>query len=243
MINANLAAINILSLPHSRKPGEILLYKVRGETIIHCCDGPHLIKVVRNNLQVKDLIHHLPDDWRDTDFSNVDLSTIKTNRTMRLASWDDVSNFYEQNKKALVNLIPKIVDEHIYTDKLKMKVSYATQVLSQTFGNAMLSYSKEKHLPYSSTGQILLFWNDVFDSINGHGIGTDLKSGVTSSSTHNNFWNYALMMISKMQFVDRDTGKVNNRSNVLHNFRSTIEGYKELTRLDLYQLYLNIKYF
>lgn len=232
----NLAAINALSLPlrRLRKPGEISLYEVRGETIIHCCDGPHLIKVVRNNFQVKDLIHHLPDDWRNTDFSNVDLSTIKIHERMRLASWIDVYNFYEDNKKASVNLIPKIVDEHITTVGMKMKVSYATQVFSQTFGKAMLSYSKEKNLPYSGTGQILLFWNDVFDSINCHGIGTDLKSGVTATSIHKNFWDYALIMISKMQFVDKDTGKVNNRSNILYNFRSTIEGYKELSRLDLY---------
>lgn len=232
----NLAAINILCGPLSkaRKPGAILSYNLRGERIIHCCDGPHLIKVVRNNFQTKDLLHYLPDEWRKIDFFNVDLSTMKINPRIRLASWDDVSNFYEQNKRASVNLIPKIVDEHIFTKKMKMKVSYATQVLSQTFGESMLSYSKQKNLPLSSTGQILLFFNDVFDSINGHGIGTNLKSAVTATSIHKYFWDYALLMMSKMQFVDKETGKVNNRSNVLNNFRSTIEGYKELSRFSFY---------
>lgn len=232
----NLAAIDDLSGPLSkaRKPGEILVYYVRGERIIHCCDGPHLIKVVRNNLQTKDLIHYLPDNWRKIDFATVDLSKVKISPRIRLASWDDVSNFYEENKKASVNLIPKIIDEHIFTQKMKMKVSYATQVLSQTFGESMISYAKQKNLPLSSTGQILLFFNDAFDSLNGHGIGTDLKSAVTATSIHKHFWDYALLMMSKMQFVDKDTGKVNNRSNVLKNFRSTIEGYKELSRFNFY---------
>lgn len=236
MINTNMAAVDILSLSlcQPKKPGRILVYKIRGQKIIHCCDGPHLIKVVRNNFQTKDLVHHLPDDWRQINFATVDLSSVEINQRLRLASWDDVSSFYEQNKLVAVSPIPNIVDEHIYTNAMKMKVSYATQVLSQTFGNAMLSYSEEKNLALSSTAQVLLFFNDVFDSINGHGVGTNLKSAVTTNSIHIKFWDYALVMLSKMQFVDKDTGKANNRSNILHNFRSTIEGYKELSRLDIY---------
>lgn len=118
-----------------------------------------------------------------------------------------------------------------------MKVSVATQVLSETFGKVMLNYSEKTLLPRDCTGtaQVILFFNDLFDSLNGGGPPQDqsLKGSINQNSIHFAYWNYAIEMLSNMNFIDKETGKVSNRSNVIFRFISTIRGFIEITKLCL----------
>lgn len=233
----NAGAVNLLAYPNLRKVqqnGQLFSYIVEGNAIIHCFDPPHILKVIRNNLISKDLKHFVSDVW---DYNSVNNTQVKNKAS--LASWDDVKKFHSINVCNTTRLLRKITDEHIDPKRLKMKVYVAAQIFSNTFGNIMMYCSKQKQLPrdMSGTAHILIFFNNLFDSLNGAG-----KTNVNplrSSINMNNykkcleFWNYANSMLEKMNFIEKGTGKINNNSSVLKKTISTIKGYIELTKLCL----------
>lgn len=55
----------------------------------------------------------------------------------RVASWDDVTEFYKCIQCGFNPLLAKITDEHIEPKKRKMEVIVALQVFSRTFGTTM----------------------------------------------------------------------------------------------------------
>lgn len=229
-VQINESAIHMLmDRDFKRHPGCLLQYKVDGRTIIHCYDGPHIIKVVRNNFEVKDIKHNINERWS--------VSNSQTFGGEQTASWDDVRCLFDHDRQGCHRMLPKITEEHMKPTKLKMKVSVATQVFSQTYGTVMLECADKQRIPAKSkaTGQLLLFFNDFFDSINGGGPAQEgsLKGSITEDSIHFVFWEYALTVLSKMHFIDKATGKVNSRSTVLNKMESTIKGYQEITRICL----------
>lgn len=234
----NAAAVNLLVYPNLRKVtqiGQLFSYKVQGNTIIHCFDPPHIIKVLRNNLYSKDLKHFVSDVW---DYSSLNETQVVENDA-KYASWDDIRDFYNINISSTARLLPKITAEHIDPKQKKMKVSTAAQVFSNTFGNIMLYCSKHKQLPrdFSGTGHILVFFNHLFDSLNGGGKSSlnPLRSAINMQNKEKQFifWEYAIAMLEKMDFVNKGTGRVNNNSSVLKKTISTVKGFMELTKLCL----------
>lgn len=228
----------------SSKTG-VLSYRIGAATIIHCYDPPHLIKGIRNNLMTKYLKHGITKRWNisETGFNkNIQM-------TERCASWDDVKHLYDWSNGSSMKLLPKITPEHIKPEKSKMRVSVATQVFSATCGNMLLKYSNDTDLPlsYDDTAEVLLFFNDVFDSINGSCLYGDneLKGPVTEKSVHFAFWNYALAMLSTMKFLNKETGVVTNRSPVIRSFQSTILGYMEISKqcLNLNMTKISLRYY
>lgn len=123
-------------------------YKFQSKTIIHCYDNPHLLKVIRNNLLTKDLHHSIVNRWTVTN------SIVESTNT-QVASWIDVERLYQVGGHSL----DKITDEHIKPDKLKMKVSVATQIFSKTYGELMQLCAEKGHMPATANGtaQILFF--------------------------------------------------------------------------------------
>lgn len=235
-MQSNVSAVNRLVQPHNVAPrkqdGLIIRYKIRDTEIIHCYDLPHLLKVIRNNLMTKDLEHSISKRWNISDFD-----AIYDDDIIYTADWNDIADVYDLDLKGSQRLLRKITNEHINPNRLKMKVCVAGQVFSQSFANVMLHYSEEGYNPKDcfGTAQALFFFNDLFDSLNGSGDGQQdtLFGSVNEKSIHFVYWEYALKMLSKMTFVNRETGCPNNRSSVLLKFMSTIRGYIELTRICL----------
>lgn len=164
----------------------------------------------------------------------------QANNDIKNASWDDVRDFYTITVSSATCLLRKITAEHIDPKNLKMKVYVAAQVFSNTFGNIMLYCSEHSQLPrnFSGTGHILLFINNLFDSLNGGETKTKINPLRSPINMKNKeaifgFWKYAISMIEKMNFVDKTTGKVNNNSSVLKKTISTIRGFMKLTELCL----------
>lgn len=209
----------------SKITGRLLSYRVREHTIIHCYDPPHLIKGIRNNLMTKKLTHHITKRW------NIDQSTHKDRR---MASWKHIREAYTFARKSSTKLLPNITPEHMDPKKSKMKVDVAAQIFSETFGNMMLQYSNNRALPkrFVDTAEILLFFNDLFDSCNGASSSgnNELKAAVKEKSIHFSFWTYALSMLSKMDFLDPKTGKPTRKTRVIQHFQSTILGYIEVCK-------------
>lgn len=90
-------------------------------------------KGIRNNLLTKDLLIN----------KNV-------KNSQQFASWDDIVTIYEMDKYSFFRQrqMPKLTDKHIVPNLIpKMKVKYATQVLSHTVANFMdivLTFNKGK---------------------------------------------------------------------------------------------------
>lgn len=121
-----------------------------------------------------------------------------------------------------------------------MKVFVAAQVFSNTFGNIMLYCSENNQLPrdFSGTRNMLVFINNLFDSLNGGETKTKinpLRSPIDMKNKEKifGFWEYAISMLDKMNFVDKTTGNVNNMSSVFKKTISTIRGFMKLTKLCL----------
>lgn len=230
-VSVNVKAIRHLMGPNfvNSSAGELLSYEIQGTVIVHCFDPPHLIKGIRNNLMTKTLKHRITARWN---LSTTGFRKSVKKQKLRSASWDQVERFYRYSLKRSTK--SKLTEEHIKPNKLKMKVSVATQIFSQTCGSMMLKYADSGILPkkYSNTAEILLFFNDLFDSVNGscEYDSDNLKGPVTEGSVHFPFWNYALCMLSEMKFYDKATGKPTNRTAVLKHFESTIKGYIEISR-------------
>lgn len=244
-VNTNSNTVNLLVNPGkpAKNDGQFLVYSVNGRRMIHCYDPSHLIKTVRNNLETKDLIHKIANRWCQG-FTNIAGFS-------QTASWEHISELYRMDKQSTQRLLPKLSDEHLAPNKLKMKVSLATQIFSNTCGSVMMNCIEEKKLPkhFDGTAQVLLFMNDIFDSINGSKKykGDTLKSAVQTGSIHFSFWEYAVSVLSEMSFINKSDGSANNRSSVLKKLESTIRGYVEFTktclRLDIPQIEIRLHFY
>lgn len=211
--------------------GRLLEYDIKGLKIIHTFDYPHLIKTVRNNLRMKDLKHLVMLD-KDKYRKNLEIEWDQNNKKKLSASWTDIEAFYIFDRDGMYGLAPKITDEHIKPEKRKMKVKLATQVLSKTMGRNIFYCNEQKLLPNNclGTSTVLLFFNDLFDSLNGGGavVNDTLVGSINKDSKHFKFWEYALKMLEKMKFgPNRKTGKP-SQSNVMKHFMSTLKGLKKL---------------
>ena len=117
-----------------------------GKKIIFLFDPPHLIEAVRNNLINYNF--HFGD---------------------KVASWQDVKVFYEKDSTLSIRCCPKLTDRHINPNGFtKMKVKYATHLLSHTVAAAIHMYVSPGALPASAAGtaQFISNFDLIFDCLN-----------------------------------------------------------------------------
>lgn len=118
---ANVNAIKRLK-EESVRPcaSDIDLFEVGGQEIVAIYDPPHLLKGIRNNLILYDLLFTI--------------DTIKGK-----ASWDHIIKLYELDVGDFnTKMCYKLTDAHVYKDKLKkMKVKHAAQVFSHRVSSTM----------------------------------------------------------------------------------------------------------
>lgn len=81
------------------------------------------------------------------------------------------------------------------------------------------------------TSAVLLFFNELFDSVNGGDIPIPdkLNGAVTATSGHFKFWDYAIRMLDSMNYSENlKTGR-SNQSNVCKHFVSTLKGLRRIS--------------
>lgn len=109
------------------------------------------MKGIRNNFLLKDL-------WTNTNK--------KPNEDNKYACWDDIIIAYEMDNFSFLKQrqMPKLTDKHIYPKIIpKMRVKYATQVLSNTVSNfidVILNLSEGKII--LKTVKLCVVYNMVF---------------------------------------------------------------------------------
>ncbi|CAH2100963.1 unnamed protein product [Euphydryas editha] len=93
-----------------------------------------------------------------------------------------------------------------------MKVNCATQVFSKSVAVAMGYLAEKEILPEEATAtvEVVIFSDDLFDSINGSYENSQKRSGkllfhsVTPNSTHFKVWKEAKSIMKTMKFVTKD---------------------------------------
>ncbi|VEN38885.1 unnamed protein product, partial [Callosobruchus maculatus] len=196
-------------------------YLIDGQEIIHLYDPPHLLKGVRNGLLTKDL--HFTQEGKQ-----------------KVASWSHVIDIYRIDRQmGKFSQFTKLTDEHVLPERIrKMKVRNCSQVFSNTVATAMkvramvsneLSPSSQFYVnpKASDTADLLLFFDILFDSVNGSlsnpPPGKNLRGPLTRKSKHLCTWQNALNILSTMYFKSpSDTKTLISPS--IKNWAFTIKG-------------------
>ncbi|KAJ8914841.1 hypothetical protein NQ315_014854, partial [Exocentrus adspersus] len=158
----------------------------------------------------------------------------------QIAKWEHIQQFYYLDKSENVRICPKLPDRHILPSKInKMKVSLCMQVFSHQVVALMLRISKwavndRLGLDTSAedTAQLILFLDQLFDSLNGNvkvgPISKPVKGGVTLTSGHEEFWREAINIIQTMKFYcpKKKNTFVSNPS--ITNLKFTLPGFIKL---------------
>lgn len=176
-------------------------YVIDDTEIVHLYDFPHLMKGIRNSMLDKKL-HFVQDGVK------------------KVACWQHIIDMYMRDKKLHYSQFVKLTDEHVLPLKIKkMKVKNCTQVFSYTLGTAMrVAANVSKELSPDSvnyiapeatdTASLLLFFDNLFDSVNGSvsnpPSGKPLLCSVTNSSDHVSFWQSCLPILSSMYYSSSD---------------------------------------
>ena len=166
-------------------------------------DPAHLIKCIRNNLMKY---------------------TFKFGSLV--ASWKDIEAFYNKDKQLTIRSAHKPTDKHIQPNNFnKMKVKYATQVLSHTVAASLCTYISLGVLPPSAMGtaELILKFDNLFDSVNSSKLHSPkkLKTPITETSNHASFFNEAIAFISSLKVFDGST-EVTGRIKCIEGWLITI---------------------
>ena len=133
-------------------------------------DPPHLMKCVRNNLMKYTF-----------KFGNY------------TAQWKDIVDFYNRDKELDIRAAPKLTEKHIRPNNFcKMKVKYATQILSHTVAASLCTCVSIGGLATSAMGtaQLLFKFDSLFDCVNVSTINSpkELKRAMTTTSSIKDTW-------------------------------------------------------
>lgn len=122
-------------------------FTLGGKKLFYYFDPPHLIKALRNNMLTNEIC------WDN-----------------KKTSWKYIVQFYEKDKKLRNRLAPKLTESHIKpTNFEKMRVKFATQVLSATVAASLETYVSLKCLPQEASDTVTLISHadklfDIFNS-------------------------------------------------------------------------------
>ncbi|KAJ2938504.1 hypothetical protein O0L34_g12999 [Tuta absoluta] len=114
-----------------------------------------------------------------------------------------------------------------------MKVKYASQVFSQTVGSTMGYLADKGILPLEckETADVLLFFDDLFDSVNGsfekNKHAKPLLGPATPTSCHKKVWQESKAVLREMKFVNPKKNAIENVP-TLKNWVWTLEGIELL---------------
>lgn len=190
-------------------------FEIKDNVIYPIFDPPHLIKGIRNNLITKNLEYYL-------------------DGKKRIAKWAHLEALYKDGPgfKGL-RLVPKLTARHVIPNLIpKMKVKYATQVFSKTVSVAMGFTAGIGRIPKESTdtAEILLFFDQLFDSVNGSYSkivnGKIYRSAVSPKSPHHKLWHKSLPILKSMKFIGERVRLVPSISSWI----KTIQAFQQISK-------------
>lgn len=193
--------------------------------IVHLFDVPHLIKCTRNNLLTKNL-------------------TFVTDGVQRVATWEHLIELYQTDSIIPdTKMLPRLTDNHVIPQQIpKMKVRYATQVFSQRI-SAVINFLACKNFinpKATNTATALLFFDKLFDSLNGSFYkildGKIYRTSVNQNSVHHQLWQDSLKVLSTMKYIGHNGKPVVVPT--LNNWSTTIKG-KQIKNYIRFKIIIN----
>ena len=123
------------------------------------------------------------------------------------ATWQHIEEFYNKDKTLSICMAPKLTQKHIHPNGFsKMKVKFASQVLSHTVAAGLCSYVSMGNLPASALGtaELLSTFDSIFDSVNSSTLFSTmkLKRAMSYSTSHQKFLNEAIAFILRLEICD-----------------------------------------
>ena len=106
----------------------------------------------------------------------------------KVASWDYIQVMYDRDQQQPIRCCPKLSQRHLNPNGFeKMKVKYASKVLSHTVASKLLTYVSLGALPpaASGTAELLSNFDNISDSLNSSSL--DLQHEVIQESYDKNF--------------------------------------------------------
>ncbi|KAE9537635.1 hypothetical protein AGLY_006658 [Aphis glycines] len=184
--SSNVAAINRLKKETKDdylkvgKEYDELSFKINNNKIISLFDVSHLLKGLRNNFITKNL-------------------HFTYNNIPKKASWKHLIQFYELDREQSTEedrLMSKLTDALIYPEKInKIKLSIVAQVFSQRVGAIMKRIAKMTNESTFTEHKIDLEAEDT---------GKELRSSVTLTSPHWEFWHKTFEVLNSMKNFNQD---------------------------------------
>lgn len=190
-------------------------FRILDQPIYFLFDTSHLIKSTRNCIQnYKNAIN----------FKNFKID------------WNDIVHFYNIDSTMSVRCCPKLTRSHIYpNNREKMRVKYATQVLSNTVAaglNTLYSSGKidpGKAITMSNTSEFVLFFNNLFDLFNSSNRNERPVFGTFRGSiSQMEFLDEASTIVSSIKVFDRSGKHITNKFSFLKGWLSNINSLKLL---------------
>ena len=92
-----------------------------------------------------------------------------------IANWKDIEEFYAKDVPLPIKSAPKLTEKHLHPNNFqKMKVKYATQVISHSVAASICMHISVGSLPPTAMGtaELLSTFDSVFDCINSSTIHT-----------------------------------------------------------------------
>jgi hypothetical protein len=179
----------------------------KGMKIVYLFDTPHLIKAVRNNLMKYNF--HFGE---------------------KIASWDDIKVVYNRDQQQSLRCCPKLTKKHINPNGFeKMKVKYATQVLSQTVASTLLTYVALGAISptAAATAELISKFDNLFDCLNSSSLNSAkvYKKPIREGSIHVQYITEMLELIASIKVIDKQTNEdVTNQLRCLKGFKMTLNG-------------------
>ncbi|KAJ3650217.1 hypothetical protein Zmor_021918 [Zophobas morio] len=200
----NRAAVRYLTLKSNFERNDFQ-YLVNSNSILHNFDACHLIKCLRNAMIDKDI----QDD-------------------SGIARWNDIEMLYAKDGLSVDSKITKLTELHIHPQgKMKMKVSLATQVFSNSVYSAMTLVNNFGFVNWGGTASFVKFCDTLFDSLNSKCKETKpMRRPLTDNSEHMKFWAEAKVRLNDLKFFKN--GKEVHAPPSVQNFIVTIRNIERL---------------
>lgn len=186
-------------------------FHVNEKDIYYTFDTPHLIKLVRNNLISYDF--HFQD---------------------RVAKYEHIVKFYENDKQKSFKLAHKLTNSHIHpTNFDKMKVRYAVPLLSNSVAAGLSTYVDLNIIEESGrdTAEFVKIMNNLFDALNSSNLKDNYEYRRTFSGKQLQitYFNEMFKQFQNLKLIDPKNGKdVTSKVKFLFGFQVTITSIMQL---------------
>ncbi|XP_073946463.1 protein interacting with Ttk69 and Sin3A isoform X4 [Choristoneura fumiferana] len=187
-------------------------FTVNDHKIYYIFDAPHLIKLIRNNLMSYDFHFH----------------------NGAVAKFEHIAKFYEFDQKKTFKQAYKLTNSHINPNGCeKMKVRYATQLLSRSVASGLSTCIDFEVIDESArhTVEFVIMMNDLFDALNSSTMSHcySHKNAFCGYDQQIDFFNKMLTFFQELKIMNsKKASDVTKTAKFIQGFQITIKSILHL---------------